>query len=248
MTRKAKAGPAKAKGMDALRYKVLLVDDDADNRLVFRHRLENDGFSIVEANCAAEGFSAAIDSKPDIVLTDVAMPDGDGLSLCRKLRGDRRTARIPIIMMSGIHNKEDEQLAGIEEGADDYLPKTYSPRLLAAKLRALLRRFAAPEELGDILKAEGIALDVQARTATHRGKRVALTRKEFDLLTTFLRKAGQVLSNNFLLETVWNYDPADYNDPRTIQTHVSSLRRKLGDKLGDRIVSVPGLGYRFEKA
>jgi DNA-binding response OmpR family regulator len=244
----SKPKKAAAKGVDALRYKVLLVDDDADNRLVFRHRLENDGFSIVEADGANEGFSAAVDSKPDVVLTDVSMPDGDGLSLCRRLRGDRRTSRIPIIMMSGVHNKEDEQLAGLEEGADDYLPKTYPPRLLSAKIRALLRRFAAPDELSSILKAEGLELDVQARTVSQKGKRVALTRKEFDLLTTFLRKPGQVLSNNFLLETVWNYDPADYNDPRTIQTHISSLRRKLGGKLGDRIVSVPGLGYRFEKA
>lgn len=245
MTKQQKPKSGK-KGVDALRYKVLLVDDDSDNRLVFRHRLEADGFSVVEAASATEGFAAAIDSRPDLVLTDVAMPDGDGLTLCRKLRGDKRTQRVPIIMMSGVHNKEDEQLAGIEEGADDYLPKTYPPRLLAAKLRSLLRRFAAPDELGDQLKQEGLVLDVQARTVAYKGKRVALTRKEFDLLTTFLRKPGQVLTNNFLLETVWNYDPADYNDPRTIQTHVSSLRRKLGDKLADRIVSVPGLGYRFE--
>jgi DNA-binding response OmpR family regulator len=237
-----------SKGVDSLRYKVLLVDDDADNRLVFRHRLENDGFSIVEASSAVEAFAAAVDSRPDVVLTDVAMPGGDGLGLCRKLRADRRTGKIPVIMVSGVHNKEDDQLAGLEEGADDYLPKTYPPRLLAAKIRGLLRRFAAPEELGDVLKEEGLTLDVQARTVSHKKSRIALTRKEFDLLTTFLRKPGQVLSNNFLLETVWNYDPADYNDPRTIQTHVSSLRRKLGDKLGERIVSVPGLGYRFEKA
>ncbi|MDE2040497.1 MAG: response regulator transcription factor [Elusimicrobia bacterium] len=242
---RARAGK---KGAAALRYKILLVDDDKDNRIVLRQRLENDGFSVIEAAGADEAFLAAVDSAPDLILSDVAMPGGDGLSLCRRLRRDRRTSRLPIIMISGVHNREDDQLSGLEEGADDYLPKSYSPRLLAAKIRGLMSRFAAPEELSETLREAGIALDVHARTVSQNGKRVALTRKEFDLLTIFLRKPGQVLSNNFLLETVWNYDPADYNDPRTIQVHVSSLRRKLSDPLSSRLVSVPGLGYRLEKS
>jgi len=238
--------PPLGAGLGTLRYKVLLVDDQEDVRRIYKDVLEHDGFSVVCASSAAEAVDAAARSKPDVVLTDVAMPDGTGLELCRRLRGDARTARIPILMWSGVHTSERDQLEGLEQGADDYFAKGTPPRLLAAKIRALLRRFSAPEELRDVLSAKGLTLDVQARTVTFKGKRVELTRKEFDLLTVFLRKPGQVLSNNYLLETVWNYDPADYNDPRTIQTHVSALRRKLGAAIGERFASVPGLGYRFE--
>lgn len=229
-----------------LRYKVLLVDDQGDIRKLFKDLLERDGFSVVTASGAVEALAAALESRPDVVLTDVAMPDGGGRDLCRSLRADKRTASIPIMMMSGVHETTDDQLEGLESGADDYVPKGVAPRLLAGKIRALLRRFASPEELGEALSAEGLSIDVLARTVTFRGKRVALTRKEFDLLTVFLRKKGQVLTTNYLLETVWNHDPADYSDPRTIQTHVSSLRRKLGSALGERLITVPGLGYRFD--
>lgn len=230
----------------SLRYKILLVDDDADQRFVLSQGLEGDGFSVITADSGREAFAAAVESCPDLVLSDVIMPDMDGLALCRRLRNDPRTCGIPVIMISGRHNEESEQLEGLEGGADDYLPKTYPPHLLAAKIRSILRRFSSPAELKEILESAGLSLDVQARVVTCAGRRVGLTRKEFDLLTTFLRKAGKVLSNNYLLETVWNRDPAQYNDPRTIQTHISSLRRKLGPRLGKRIMSVIGLGYRFE--
>lgn len=233
-------------GLGSLRYKVLLVDDDADIRQVFGQLLEDDGFSVIRTSSAGEAFRAALDSRPDVILTDVAMPGAGGLELCRQLKSDRRTEGIPLIMMSGVHRGEADQLEGLETGADDYLPKTIAPRLLAAKVRALLRRFSSTRELEDVLSAEKLTLDVHARTVTSRGEDVALTRKEFDLLALFLRKRGRVLSVNYLLETVWGYDPASYNDPRTVQTHVSSLRRKLKGGVAERITTLPGLGYRLE--
>jgi two-component system, OmpR family, phosphate regulon response regulator PhoB len=226
--------------------KVLIVDDEADNRKLLKDRLEREGFSVIAARNADEAYLAAVDSKPDLILTDVAMPGTDGIAFCQKLKDNRRTSAIPVILVSGVHKHESQQIEGIEHGADDYILKPYSPRLLLAKMKALLRRYGAPEELKEVLEAEGLTLDVQARIVTFQKRRISLTRKEFDVLTTFLRKRGQVLSVPYLLETVWGYDPADYSDPHTLQAHMSTLRRKLGPRLGKKIVNVPGLGYRFE--
>jgi DNA-binding response OmpR family regulator len=230
----------------AMRVNILLVDDEADNRRVYGDLLEAEGYKVRRAISGDEAFSLAVESPPDLVLSDVSMQKGDGLSLLSRLRAEKKTGRIPVILMSGVRTDPDEQADGLEQGADDYLPKPVPPKLLRAKIAAVLRRFNAPEELGDVLKAHGAMIDVSARTATIAGKRIALTRKEFDLLTTFLRKPGRVLSIPFLLETVWGYDPADYSDPHTVGVHVSTLRKKIGTKLGDRIVALAGIGYRFE--
>jgi two-component system phosphate regulon response regulator PhoB len=212
----------------------------------YRGLLEQAGFTVLTAGSAREAQAAALDSRPDLVLSDVAMPDGDGRSLTAALKGDAATAAIPVVLMSGAYKEEEHQAEGLEVGADDYLPKPASPRLLVARLRAVLRRASAPGELAEALKAEDIALDVASRVVTRAGKRVPLTRKEFDLLTTFLRRPARVLSIPYLLETVWGYDPAEYNDPRTVTVHVSSLRAKLGKVFGARLASVPGLGYRLD--
>lgn len=229
-----------------MKYKLLVIDDQPDNLSVYKGILQNEGFSVLIANSANEALLASVDSRPDLILLDVSMPDMDGIALCRRFKGDSRTSSIPVILMSGVHKGEADQTEGIEEGADDYIPKPFSAGLLAAKVRAVLRRYAATTELEETLKTEGLVLDVSARTVTVKGQRIALTRKEFDLLTTFLRKPGKVLSVFYLLETVWSYDPADYNDPHTVEVHISSLRKKLGKKMGGKIVSVPGLGYRFD--
>lgn len=229
-----------------VRSRVLLVDDEADNRRVYGAVLESGGYAVTRASSIKEAFELAVESPPDLVLSDVSMPGGDGLELLAKLRAEKKTARVPVVLMSGVHKGSEDQADALDLGADDYLPKPVSPALIRAKVAAVLRRYGAPEELGEQLKAQGLVIDVAARTVTVGSSRVALTRKEFDLLTTFLRKPGRVLSAPYLLETVWGYDPADYSDPHTVGVHVSTLRRKIGSKLGSRIVAVTGLGYRFE--
>jgi DNA-binding response OmpR family regulator len=177
------------------------------------------------------------------------MPDGNGVVVCEKLRRDKRTKDIPIILMSGVHKGTIDQIEGIERGADDYLSKPFSPGLLTAKLRAVLRRAGQAAGIDDEppIKAGGFTVDFKSRTVKKTGGRVlALTRKEFDLLAAFLTKPSRVMSASYLLETVWGYDLATYNDPHTVGVHVSSLRKKLGAKLGNKIVSVPGLGYRYD--
>ncbi|MBI4060693.1 MAG: response regulator transcription factor [Elusimicrobia bacterium] len=228
------------------RRRILLVDDEADNRRIYGDILEAAGYAVGRASGAREALKAALESPPDLVLSDVSMPDGDGLSLLARLRADGRTARVPVVLMSGVRRSSADQAEGLDKGADDYLPKPVSPGLIRAKVAAVLRRYGAPEELRRQLRAQGLVIDVAARTVTVSGRRAALTRKEFDLLTMFLRKAGRVLSIPFLLKTVWGYDPADYSDPHTIGVHVSTLRRKIGARIGARIVAVPGLGYRFD--
>ena len=229
-----------------VRARILCVDDEEDNRRGYASLLGKSGYTVRLASSGNEAFSLALESPPDLVLSDVSMPDGDGLSLLTRLRSDKRTTRLPVILMSAVRMELDDQSAGLERGADDYLKKPVDPRLLRAKIIAVLRRYSSVGDLSDVLKTQGLTLDVTARTAVIPGKKVSLTRKEFDLLTMFLRKPGRVLSIPFLLETVWGYDPADYIDPHTVGVHLSSLRKKIGVRLAERIVSLPSLGYRFD--
>ncbi len=230
----------------APRARILIVDDTADNRRIYGDILEAAGYAVRGAPSADKAFAAALESPPDLVLSDVSMPGGDGLSLLARLRGDPRTARVPFVLMSGVHTQVEEQIEGLKNGADDYLSKPVPPPLLRAKIEAVLRRYAAPADLDKTLKTHGLTLDVAARTVTVGGNRVGLTRKEFDLLTSFLRQPGTALTIAYLLETVWGYDPEAYSDPHTVAAHVWTLRKKIGAKLGARIVALPGLGYRFE--
>ena len=228
-------------------YKILLVDDEADSRVLLRDVLEKADFRVILAERGEQAVSAAASHRPDLVLSDVVLPAMSGLTLCRRLKNDRRTAALPVVLMSAMRRGEAEQAEGLELGADDYLVKPVAPRLLLARLRAVLKRKpdAAPPPAR--LRAGGLLVDQEGRIATVAGRRLALTRKEFDLLAVLIEKRGRVLGAPYLLETVWGYDTAVYKDPHTIEVHVSSLRRKLGARVGRRIVTVPGVGYRFDK-
>lgn len=229
-----------------LRYKILAVDDEADIRHLLRALFEEAGHTVFCAASGREALLTAVDSQPDIALCDVRMPGMDGFELCRRLRADPGTARMPVLLASGTSREERDQLAGFAQGADDYVLKPFVPRLLLAKVEAVVRRHAAVADLREVLLASGAAIDMPSQTVTLAGRRASLTRKEFDLLTLLIRKRGRVLTPQFLLEAVWAVDLAERNDPHTVAVHISSLRRKAGQRLGRRIVTVPGRGYRFE--
>lgn len=229
-----------------MRTRILFVDDEKDVFRFYGSLLKAEGYSVRYANSGDQAFSLAKRAPPDLIISDVSMANGDGLSLVARLRAEKRTARLPIILMSGVRVGPDEQAEGLDRGADDYLPKPFPPDLLRAKVTTVLRRSGAAAELRDELRTHGLTLDAAARTVSVSGRKVALTRKEFDLLTVFLRKPGRVLSVPFLLESVWGYNPADYSDPHTVGVHVWTLRRKLGERFGRRIVALPKLGYRFD--
>lgn len=234
-----------AEAARALRYKLLVVEDDAAQLAILKEALSREGFSILTADNASDALACATDSSPDLVLADVGLLDQDGVALCKRLRSDKRTSALPVILVSGSRVSAESQVQGLEVGADDYVLKPFVHSVLVAKIRAVLRRRAEPGSSRSPLAACGVTLDVSSRTARVGARTVVLTRKEFDLLTVFFRRRGQVLSLPYLLETVWGYAPAEYSEPHTVQVHVSSLRRKLRS-LDRRLVTVSGLGYRLD--
>lgn len=227
--------------------KILLIDDDKQMLEVMRRYLENHDFSVVFTNNGSEALLLAKESKPDIIVTDVEMPGLNGLELCKSLKSLKDRRHIPIIIISGNKTDDEDIVSGYDIGADDYLIKPFSFPVLAAKITAVLRRYATYNKAtSSKINKMGIEIDPEARTARIDGKAISLTRKEFDLLTLLVEKQGHILSIPYMLETVWGYDPAQYNDPHTVEVHVSALRKKLGTKAGAHIINVTGHGYKFE--
>lgn len=227
--------------------KLLLVDDKKPLAEVLRCYLENHGFSVTCAENGAEALMLARENPPDLVVTDAEMPGMDGFALCRELKALRASPALPVILISGVRTADEDIVSGYGEGADDYLTKPFSFPVLAAKIRAVLRRYAAcPAAAEERVALLGMVLDPSARTVSVGGRPAALTRKEFDLLALLLQNVGRVLSVPYILETVWGYDVADYNDPHTVEVHIYSLRKKLGPALAAHIISVMGHGYKFE--
>lgn len=227
--------------------KILIVDDNASLRAAVRRVLSQEGFAPMEAADGADGLLLAQEGTPDLILTDAEMPNMGGHALCRAIKKSGAMRHVPVIIMSGELVDEKDVVAGLDGGADDYVIKPFTMKLLISRVRAVLRRFEQSPSTEKHLKARGIELDPAAREVLVKGEKISLTRKEFDLLSLFLEKAGRVLTSSYLLETIWGYDLADYNDPHTVETHVSRLRSKLGKDVGRGIVNVRGLGYKLEK-
>jgi two-component system response regulator ResD len=230
--------------MRPMRYKILVVDDEPDVCDLLRAALERENFRVV-TSAPERAVDEAAQMRPDVVLSDVCMPGLSGLALCRRLRTDTRTSSTPVVLISGLRKQELEQVEGLDVGADDYLLKPFSTELLVARLRAVLRRAECRPQTGP-LKNGSLKLDLAARRALVGGREVRLTRKEFDLLAALLASRGRVLSPPHLLETIWGYDSTVYRDAHTVEVHVSALRRKLGPAAARRLVTVPGVGYRFD--
>lgn len=229
-------------------YKILIIDDEDAVCRVLKKYLTNNGFSVVTTNNTSDGLLLVREAQPDLLLVDVNMPGLDGYALCRILKKGMTTRQSPvIIMMSGARMEEKDILAGFEGGADDYILKPFALPIVLARMQAVLRRYLTSSQMEGKLKKCGIELDPGGRTVKVNGNAVSLTRKEFDLLATLIEKSGRVLNIPYLLETVWGYDPADYNDPATVEVHVFHLRKKLGPKVAKHIVSVIGHGYKFEE-
>lgn len=227
--------------------KILVVEDDAATRKLIARSLAEAGYAAVVTDSGSEALILIRESKPALVLLDIGLPGLDGLAVCRLLRKDTATRQIPIVIMSGSLIKERDVIEGFEEGADDYLVKPLSLPVLLARMRAVLRRYRTAVEVEVKHKKAGIELDPAGRTVKVHGVPVVLTRKEFDLLALLIEKPGRVHSVNYLLESIWGYDPADYNNPGTVEVHISHLRKKLGPKIGKRIANVLGHGYKFDE-
>lgn len=228
-----------------MKERVLIVDDDPELLGILRKYLENHGLETISAANGAEALAAAPAGRPDLIITDVEMPRLDGFALCRRIKDNKALADIPVIIMTGKKISEADHVAGYGYGADDYVVKPFSYAVLLAKVKSMLRRAARGRKKRDIFKTGELEMNLEGRTIKLKGKLVKITSKEFDLLHTLVSKPGKVLSLNSLLEAVWGYNTADYNDPHTVEVHVSNLRRKIGG-FGKRIKAVPGHGYKFE--
>jgi len=223
-----------------------MVEDEPSITAPLTEALEREGFDSAVARTAAEGVSLAGDLEPDLVLLDVMLPDGSGYDVCRELRRD---SEVPIIMLTA-RGEETDRIVGLEVGADDYVVKPFSARELVARIRAVLRRARQPEPPGgdDPLEIGDLRLDPARHEVTHTGSPVELTRKEFELLRLLMQNAGAVVSREQLIEDIW--DVNWFGPTKTLDVHVSALRKKLGDdSAAPRYVhTVRGVGFRFAVA
>ena len=219
--------------------KILIVDDESRMRKLVRDFLEKKNFQVLEAGDGEEAMDIFYEEKDiALILLDVMMPKMDGWEVCREIR---KNSKVPIIMLTARGDERDE-LLGFDLGVDEYISKPFSPKILVARVEAILRR-TGQDAGGDVLSAGGIVIDKAAHQATVDDKPMDLSFKEFELLTYFLENEGIALSREKILNSVWNYDY--FGDARTIDTHVKKLRSKMGDK-GEYIKTVWGMGYKFE--
>ena len=223
--------------MDTL--KILVVDDESRMRKLVKDFLTKKNFQVLEAGNGEEAMDIFYEEKDiALIILDVMMPKMDGWEVCREIR---KNSKVPMIMLAARSDERDE-LLGFDLGVDEYISKPFSPKILVARVEAILRRTGQnnPE---DVISAGGIVIDKAAHLATVDGKPMELSFKEFELLTYFLENQGIALSREKILNSVWNYDY--FGDARTIDTHVKKLRSKMGDK-GEYIKTVWGMGYKFE--
>lgn len=224
--------------MDAL--KILVVDDESRMRKLVSDFLTKKNFQVLEAGDGEEAIDIFYAEKDvALIILDVMMPKMDGWEVCREIR---KNSKVPIIMLTARGDERDE-LLGFELGVDEYISKPFSPKILVARVEAILRRAGQGQSEDAVLEAAGIVLDKNAHQVTVDGNPVELSYKEFELLAYFMENKGIALSREKILNNVWNYDY--FGDARTIDTHVKKLRSKMGEK-GDLIKTIWGMGYKFE--
>jgi len=228
------------------RKRVLVIEDERPIAEPLAEALQREGFEVELAGTAAEGLDAFSAREPDIVLLDVMLPDGDGREVLRQIR---RAGRTPVVMLSA-RGEEMDRVLGLELGADDYVTKPFSAAELVARMRAVLRRSAEapPREAGGVLECGEVAMNLDTRAVTREEEPVELTVKEFELLRVLLQNSGRLVRRDDLVADVW--DENWFGSTKTLDVHVSSLRKKLGDDPASPryIHTVRGVGFRFSSA
>ena len=221
------------------KIKILVVDDESRMRKLVKDFLEREGFEVLEAGDGMEAMEIFYEEKEiALIILDVMMPKMDGWQVCREVR---QSSKVPIIMLTA-RSEERDELQGFDLGIDEYISKPFSPKILVARVEAVLRRTHGIDA-SSVMDAGGIEIDKSAQMVKIDGKEIDLSFKEFELLTYFVENQGIALSREKILNNVWNYDY--FGDARTIDTHVKKLRNKLGDK-GNYIKTIWGMGYKFE--
>ena len=222
------------------KIKILVVDDESRMRKLVRDFLEREGFEVLEAGDGVEAMDLFYEEKEvALVILDVMMPKMDGWQTLREIR---QTSQVPVIMLTA-RSEERDELQGFKLGVDEYISKPFSPKILVARVEAVLRRSHAVG-VGEVLEAGGITVDKAAHQVKIDGKEIDLSFKEFELMAYFVENQGIALSREKILNNVWNYDY--FGDARTIDTHVKKLRSKMGEK-GNYINTIWGMGYKIEE-
>ena len=220
--------------------KILIADDESRLRKLVRDYLTRENYDVIEAADGEEALELFYrEPKIDLIILDIMMPKHNGYEVCKEIR---QTSKIPILMLTA-KGEEADVLQGFDIGADEYITKPFSPRILVARINAVLRRTSDGDGEDGKMEVAGICIDKNAHVVTIDGKEIALSVKEFELLSYFVQNEGIALSRETILINVWNYDY--FGDARTIDTHVKKLRSKLGEK-GNLIKTVWGMGYKFE--
>ncbi|PFB50151.1 DNA-binding response regulator [Bacillus thuringiensis] len=221
---------------------VLLVEDERRLREVVSDYFRNEGFEVIEAEDGKKALELFAEHEIDLIMLDIMLPEIDGWSVCRRIR---KESAVPIIMLTA-RSDEDDTLLGFELGADEYVTKPFSPKVLVARAKTLLKRADGAVGVAEenAMSLAGIEVNRLSRTVLVDGEEIILTHKEFELLVYLMENKGIVLSRQHLLDQLWGYDY--YGDDRTVDTHIKKLRNKLGDK-AKHIGTVIRVGYKFEE-
>ncbi len=221
------------------RLKILVVDDESRMRKLVKDFLTKSNYEVIEAEDGAQAIDLFFEQNDiALIILDVMMPNMDGWQVCKEIR---EYSKVPIIMLTAKSDERDE-LQGFELGVDEYISKPFSPKILVARVEAILRR-TSQASADEVMEAGGILINKAAHSVLVDGHPVDLSYKEFELLTYFVENKGIALSREKILNSVWNYDY--FGDARTIDTHVKKLRSKMGEK-GELIRTIWGMGYKFE--
>lgn len=223
--------------------RILIIDDEEDLIELVRYNLEQEGFQVQGATDGESGLDLALKETPDLVIVDLMLPGIDGLEVCRALRSSSRTASIPVIMLTA-KSAESDRIVGLELGADDYVTKPFSPRELAARVKAVLRRTQAVSAETNVIQRGSLVIDLTRRQVTFEGNPVDLTATEFRMLQFFARHPGRVFSRSELIDAALGREVSVID--RTIDVHITGLRKKLAG-CSDWIETVRGFGYRFRE-
>jgi two-component system phosphate regulon response regulator PhoB len=222
---------------------ILIIEDENDLAELVAFNLEKEGFRSLIAPDGPSGLEAARHNSPDLILLDLMLPGMSGMEICKVLKSNEKTARIPIVMLTA-KGEEIDRVVGFEVGADDYVIKPFSPRELLLRVKAVLRRAGSGESMSKIIKVSTISIDTDRHIVTVDGNEVILTTTEFKLLFNLAERLGRVQSRDRLLKDVWGFN--HMGDTRTVDTHITRLRSKLGEA-GEMIKTIRGFGYKMEK-
>ncbi|MDO5708135.1 MAG: response regulator transcription factor [Andreesenia angusta] len=230
--------------------KILIIDDEKHIIELLKYNLESCGYKVIKAEDGVQGIDTAISELPDLILLDLMLPLIDGVEVCRRLRSDKRTKKIPIIMLTA-KSDEMDKIIGLEIGADDYITKPFSIRELIARIKAVLRRAKdlnsnSIEKNFGVIDIGEITIYEDKHEVKKRGDILDLTLKEFNLLNLLAKNKGKVLSRNFLLDEIWGYDY--FGEVRTVDVHIRNLRKKIedDDKNPKYIETIRGVGYKIK--